>query len=330
MVDTETARDLLRLMLRIRIYEDEMEERFSEGEIPGFVHLSHGHEGTHAGVGLAVEDDDWLSLCYPRLHGIYIAAGVPMRDITAELYGKKTGSNKGKGGSMHLADRERHLYGTAGTIGSDHNPSAGIALAQQMLETGNVVVDVFGDGGTGRGSLHEALNFASMWDLPVVYVIDNNRRAISFETPKRVKMDPLAKVADTFDIPRTVVDGTDPENVLEAVSEGVERARNGGGPTVVESQVYRLKGHYIGDRQTYRTEEELEAVQEKHDPVKNYREKLLSEEVLTEGDLETMTGEIEEEVADAVEFARESELPDPSDAYEDVYSLPLYGQEGSR
>lgn len=317
-------------MLRIRIYEDEIEERFNEGEIPGFVHLSHGHEGTHAGVGLAVDDDDWLSLCYPRLHGIYIAAGVPMRDITAELYGKKTGSNKGKGGSMHLADRERHLYGTAGTIGSDHNPSAGIALAQKMLDTGNVVVDVFGDGGTGRGSLHEALNFASMWDLPVIYVIDNNRRAISFETPKRTKIENFADIADTFNIPKAVVDGTDPENVLDAVSEGVERARNGGGPTIVESQVYRLKGHFMGDPQVYRNEAEIEETLKQHDPVKNYREKLLSEGVITEGDLETMTGEIEEEVVDAVEYARESEMPDPSEAYEDVYSLPLYGQEGSR
>jgi TPP-dependent pyruvate/acetoin dehydrogenase alpha subunit len=325
--DTGISRQLLREMLRIRLFEEEVEDRFLEGEIPGFVHLSHGHEGTHAGLSLNIEDDDWLVPGYSRLHGLYIANGVPFKEIAAELYGKRNGPNKGKGGSMHLADASRNEMGTAGTIGSDQNPAVGIALAQQYLETGNIVVDAIGDGGTNRGTFHAALNFASLWNLPIVFIIDNNRFALSYRTSENVAAENLADYADPFQIPKAVIDGTDPETVHETLNEAFERARRGDGPTVVESKVYRLTGHFLGDKQEYRDEKEFERLREEHDPVKNYQERLLEEDVIDETTLDGMKEEIKSDVAEAIEYARESEYPDPEEAYEGVYNTPLYGGE---
>lgn len=326
-IDQDIARQLLRVMLRIRLFENEVSDRYFDGEIPGFVHLSHGHEGTHAGLSLNLEDDDWLVPGYSRLHGLYIANGVPMRDIAAELYGKRTGPNKGKGGSMHLADASRNELGTAGTIGSDQNPAVGVALAQQYLETGNVVVDALGDGGTSRGTFHTALNFASLWNLPIVFVIDNNRIALSYNTPENVTAENLADYADAFQIPKAVIDGTDPETVYETLNDAFDRARRGDGPTVVESQVYRLTGHYLGDKQEYRDMEEFERLKEEHDPVDNYREALLEEGVLDQATIDDMETEIHDEVEEAIEYARDSEFPAPEEAYEGVYNTPLYGRE---
>ena len=314
------------MMLRIRFFEDEVAERYQDGEIPGFVHLAHGHEGTHAALSLNIEDDDWLVPGNARLHGLYIANGVPLKNIAAELYGKRTGPNNGKGGSMHLADRSRRGYATAGTIGSDQNPAVGFAFAQEYLGTDDIVVNVIGDGGTNRGTFHAALNFASLWKLPVVFLIENNQYALSYSTSENVAAENLADYADPFGIPKEVIDGTDPERVYETLGEAFDRARSGGGPTVIETRVTRMEGHFLGDRQEYRDEDELQKAREE-DPVKNYCEKLLEEGVVDQADLERMESKIDAEVEEAIEFARDSDFPAPEEAYEGVYNTPLYGQE---
>ena len=173
-VDDETATHLLRKMLRITLAEDEIKELYGDGEIPGFVHLDYGHQGSHVGMGAAMGDGDWLAVGGARLVGQYMAKGVPLTEIMAELYGKTGGSNKGTGGQMHVSDVDRKLYGHAATIGSGQNPAVGLALAEQMKGTDNVAVTTIGDGGTSRGSFHTALVFAAYWSLPVVFIIENN------------------------------------------------------------------------------------------------------------------------------------------------------------
>ena len=312
-------------MLRIEIFEAETKARYGEGEIPGFVHLDHGHEGSHVGIGAAMRDEDWLAVGGARLIGQYIAKGVPFREIMAELYGRTGGSNKGHGGQMHVADIDRKLYGHAATIGSGQNPAVGLALAEVMKGTDNVAVTTIGDGGTSRGSFHTALVFAAYWDLPVVFVIENNQWAIS--TPAdSLPPDNLSDYGIPHRIHNESIDGCDVEEVYHTVSEAIERARNGGGPSVIENRVVRLVPHFEGDKETYRDEAELERAKEEKDPVKNYRERLLETGVIDRAELERMRDAIEDEVADAVEFARDSPEPEPEAAYEHVYRTPLYGQ----
>lgn len=324
-VQTEAAVDLLRRMLRIRWFEEEATRRSEDGEIPGFLHLCRGHEGSHAGMCAAMDPDDWLAVGGARLHGQYLAKGLPMDEVMAELYGKETGSNRGKGGSMHVSDVDRHLYGHAATIGSGQNPAVGLALAQQMRETDNVVMCTIGDGGTSRGSFHTALVFAAYWDLPVVFVIENNQWAIS--TPaESLSPENLSDYGEPHTIYTETIDGTDVETVYRTVSEAVGRAREGGGPSVIESRVYRLVGHFGADKETYRSEEERKHAEEVGDPLDNYRERLLADGTVTEEEYEEMEAEVQAEVEEAVEFARESEYPDSREAYEGIYRRPLYGQ----
>ncbi|THE64059.1 thiamine pyrophosphate-dependent dehydrogenase E1 component subunit alpha [Salinadaptatus halalkaliphilus] len=324
-VDDETARQFLEGMLRIDIFEEETKERFGEGEIPGFVHLSGGHEGSHIGMGAAMGDDDWLAVGGARLIGQYIAKGVPLPDIMAELYGRVGGSNKGHGGQMHVSDIGRKLYGHAATIGSGQNPAVGLALAEEIQETDNVAVTTIGDGGTSRGSFHTALVFAAYWDLPVVFVIENNEWAIS--TPaESLSPDHLSDYGIPHKMATESIDGSDVEAVYHTVSEAIERARNGGGPTVIESRVARLVPHFEGDKETYRDTDEYERLKEEKDPIENYRERLLERDIVTETGIEDMIANIETEVKEAVEFARESPEPEPEAAYDHVYRTPLYGQ----
>ncbi|WP_227134727.1 thiamine pyrophosphate-dependent dehydrogenase E1 component subunit alpha [Halorubellus salinus] len=325
-VDAETVDELLEQMVRIRRFEEGVLDEFSEGSVPGFVHLCHGHEASHAGMGVAMQPDDWLAVGGSRLHGQYIVKGVPFDEIMAELFGKATGPNGGKGGSMHLADVDRHLYGHAATIGSGQNPAAGLALAQQMRETGNVVLSTIGDGGTSRGSFHTALVFAAAWNLPVVYIIENNGFAISYSTQQQVGIDSLADYGKPLNIPSYSIDGSDPVAVYETISEAITRAREGGGPTLVESRVTRLRGHFEGDKQAYRTEEEARESNAERDPVTNFQERVIEAGHITAEAYDALVDEIDDEVGAAIQFAKDSPDPAPSTAYEDVLRLPLYGQ----
>jgi TPP-dependent pyruvate/acetoin dehydrogenase alpha subunit len=324
-IDDEMARHLFEEMLRIDVFEEETKERFGEGEIPGFVHLSGGHEGSHVGMSAAMRDDDWLAVGGARLIGQYIVKGVPLTEIMAELFGRVGGSNKGHGGQMHVSDVDRKLYGHAATIGSGQNPAVGLALAEEMKGTDNVAVTTIGDGGTSRGSFHTALVFAAYWDLPVVFIIENNQWAIS--TPaETLPPDNLSDYGIPHNMPTESIDGSNVETVYHTVSDAIEHARSGEGPTVIESRVARLVPHFEGDKEIYRDEEEYEQIKEEKDPIENYRERLLENDVLTETEIDEMVANIEEEVHEAVEYARESPEPEPEAAYDHVYRTPLYGQ----
>lgn len=325
-VDDDIAKELFQKMLRIRELEERIQELYGEGEIPGFVHLDYGHEGTHVGMGTAMQDSDWLAVGGARLIGQYVAKEVPLTKIMAELYGRTGGSNKGYGGQMHVADVDRKLYGHAATIGSGQNPAVGLALAEEMQGTDNVAVTTIGDGGTSRGSFHTALVFAAYWDLPVVFIIENNQWAIS--TPANsLSPDNLSDYGIAHNIHNESIDGSDVNTVYKTVSEAIERARNEEGPSLIESRVARLGPHFEGDKELYRDEAERERAHQEKDPVKNQRERLLEESIITEDEIEDMRATIQEEVENAVEFARESPEPDPQAAYESVYRTPLYGQE---
>ena len=249
-----------------------------------------------------------------------------MTEVMAELYGKRDGSNHGKGGSMHVSDVDRGLYGHAATIGSGQNPAVGLALSQELLDTGQVALTTIGDGGTSRGSFHTALVFAAYWNLPVVFVIENNNWAIS--TPaENLPPDHLADYGQPHNIPTEVVQGWDVEAVYGAVSEAVERARSGNGPTVIEAEVARLVGHFEADPESYRDPDQKAEDEEKRDPIRNYHDRLIEHGVLSEADIDELEAEIGAEVEEAVEFARESEFPEPEEAYDHMLKLPLYGQE---
>ena len=321
----DTSRELFRKMLRIREFEDRIKELYGEGEIPGFVHLDYGHEGTHVGMGLAMRDDDWLAVGGARLVGQYVSKGVPLNEIMAELYGRTGGSNKGYGGQMHVADVDRKLYGHAATIGSGQNPAVGLALAEEVQGTDNVVVNTIGDGGTSRGSFHTALVFAAYWNLPVVFIIENNQWAIS--TPSEdLAPDNLSDYGIPHKIHNESIDGSNVETTYQTISEALDRARNGNGSSLIECRVARLGPHFEGDKETYRSETEFETDKEEKDPLKNQRERLLDAGLLSEDEIEDMRATIGDEVEEAVEFARESPEPEPEAAYEGVYRTPLYGQ----
>jgi len=325
-VPEDVSRRLLETMVRIRQFENRSGDVYDQGEIPGFMHLSNGHEGSHAGIAVAKDDDDWWVPGGARINGQALAAGLSMDSVMAEMYGKRTGSNDGKGGHMHLSNVDEQFYGSAATIGQGPNPAAGFAVAQQMNETGNAVVSVVGDGSTTRGTFHTALNLAAVWELPVVFVIENNRFALSFNNEARLKGGDLADHAEKYGIPGKTIDGTDVELVYETVSDALQRAKRGDGPTVLEHKLHRLEGHYVGDKEDYR-EEDIETIRAEYDPVEKYREKLIEAGVLTEAEYEDIVAAAREDVDDAVEFARESEFPEPEAAYENLYETPLYGQE---
>lgn len=322
----QTKLTLFEEMLRIRRFENRVGELYAEGDVPGFMHLSNGHEASHAGIGVAKDAEDWWVPGGARVNGQALAAGLTMREVLAEIFGKETGSNSGKGGHMHVSNVDEQFYGSAATIGQGPNPAAGFALAQQQLGRDTGVVSVVGDGGTSRGTFHTALNLASVWDLPVVFVIENNRYALSFHTEERVEPKNLADRAENYGIPSRTIDGADVELVYNTIDDALQYVTSGNGPMVVEHKLHRLEGHYVGDKEEYR-ETDIESIREQYDPVSRYRDKLQQEGHLTDDEYESMIAEIDANVDDAVQFTDESDYPDPPAAYENLYNQPLYGGE---
>jgi len=325
--DEAVSTDVLERMLRIRRFESRVGDLYADGDVPGFMHLSNGHEASHVGISLAKDDDEWWVPGGARINGQALAAGLTMREVLAEIYGKATGSNRGKGGHMHVSNVDERFYGSAATIGQGPNPAAGFALAEQMKDTGKAVVSVMGDGTTTRGTFHTGLNLASVWNLPVVFVIENNEFALSYHTDAEVGGDgSLARFAESYDIPARSIDGSDVEAVRDTVSEALAHAREGNGPTVIEHKLHRLEGHYVGDKENYR-EQSIEEIRNEFDPVRNYRRTLEDAGLLTEEAYAELVDSVDEAVEEAVQFVHDSDFPDRSSAYEDRYRTPLYGQE---
>ncbi len=308
---------LLRTMVRIRVLEEGIEKHFLGGEIPGFAHLSIGQEAVAAGTCANLRADDSIASTH-RGHGHTLAKGTPMRAMVAELFARATGVCKGKGGSMHIADFSVGMLGANGVVAGGFGLVAGAALSAQQRKTDQVAVCFFGDGATNRGPFHENLNLCAVWNLPAIFVLENNQFASTTSTAETMKIADVAIRADGYGIPAVVVDGFDAFAVHDALGAAVARARAGDGPTFVECKTYRARGHYIGDPERYRRKADVEDVMSSSDPI--VRMQALLAEALGPEEFEALWREARAEFDDAVAFARSSPSPEKSEAFFGAYA----------
>ena len=318
----EIPRDTLVLMyermLKIRHFEDRAKDLFAAGEMPGFVHLYLGQEAVAVGACAPLNDDDYITSTH-RGHGHIIAKGGDVKLMMAELYGKATGYNKGKGGSMHIADPRLGILGANGIVGAGLPIATGAGLSAKLRNSGQVAVCFFGDGASNQGTFHEAINIAAAFDLPVVYVCENNLYAVGTRQSDVRKVEDIADRGVGYAIPGLAIDGNDAIAVYEACKEAVDRARAGMGPTLIECKTYRWRTHFEGEPDTYRPPEEVEAWI-RREPIAPYRKSLIEQGVLTEAEAAEVEANVLEELNQAVEFARQSPLPKPESALEDLWA----------
>lgn len=314
----ERLRALLHQMMLIRAFEEAAEQLYLQGLIHGTMHLSVGQEASAVGACAALRPTDYI-LSTHRGHGHCIAKGARVDLMMAEFFGKETGYCRGRGGSMHMADVETGNLGANGIVAGGVPMAAGVGLSIQMQRQDRVVLVFFGDGATNEGAFHESLNLAAIWNLPVIYFCENNQYAMSMAITRASKVEKLSDRACAYGIPGVTVDGNDLLAVYCATKEAVERARSGGGPTLIEAQTYRWKGHSKSDKQRYRTKEEVKAWQER-DPIARLAQKMLEASLLTENDLQQLQARVDEEIAAAIEFAKASPEPDPATIFEGVYA----------
>ena len=323
-IPNEKSIEMYRRMVKIRKFEEKAIELVERGELPGSVHTSIGEEGEIVGACMALEPDDY-EMGTHRSHGHPIGKGAELKPLMAELLGKKTGVNKGKSGSMHLADFSVGSLGETSIVGSGYPAAAGAALGSKLKGENRVCLCFFGDGASNQGTFHEAMNLAAIWKLPVIYLCENNLYAVTTPASYSVAVEDIADRAKGYDIPGVVVDGQDPIAVYEVVTEAVKRAREGLGPSLIEAKTYRYRHHAEGPMFagfTYRSDEELEKWR-KRDPITMFRDKLIKSNVLTEEQADEIEAEIQAEVEAAVTFAKESPYPEPQEAYEGLYSSPI-------
>ena len=309
---------MYRVMIRIRAFEERVAKEFSAGKIPGFVHLSIGQEAVAAGACANLTNEDYITSTH-RGHGHLIAKGGRTDRMMAELFGKKNGYNKGKGGSMHIADVDIGMLGANGIVGAGIPIAGGAAMSAQMQGTDQVAVCFLGDAATNTTRFHEGINLSACWNLPVVYIIENNMYGNSTNISKACKLADLADRACAYGIPGKTIDGNDVLTVFEVVGEAVDRARNGEGPTLIECKTYRWHGHFEGDTMTYRTKKELEEWIKK-DPIPRFRSHLAGMNILTKEYEAQINHEAQEEMEKAVKFAEESPFAALEEILEDVYA----------
>ena len=317
-IDKDKLIAMYRTMVKIRKFEERVSSEFAAGNIPGFVHVYIGEEASGTGSCATLRSDDFITSTH-RGHGHVIAKGGRPDLMMAELFGKKTGYCKGKGGSMHIADIDLGILGANGIVGAGITLAGGAALSAQMRGTDQVVLCFLGDGASNRGTFHEGVNLAAVWQLPVVYIIENNLYAEKTRISDTYKLTNLSDRAGAFGIPDVTVDGNDVIAVYEAVQIAVERARTGKGPSLIECKTYRMHGHFEGDPQTYKSAEEVEEWKKK-DPIEMFGKRLVEMKVLNEQDAEKIDAEIADEIEGAVKFAKESPFPAPEEALEDVFA----------
>jgi len=305
-------------MLKIRHFESRVRDLFAAGEMPGFVHLYLGQEAVAVGACAALEEGDYITSTH-RGHGHIIAKGGDVKRMMAELYGKATGYNKGKGGSMHIAAPSLGILGANGIVGGGIPIATGAGLSAKLRQSGQVTVCFFGDGASNQGTFHESINLASAFDLPVVYVCENNLYGVGTRQTNVRKVEDIADRGVGYGIPGLAVDGNDVIAVYEACKEAVGRAREGKGPTLIECKTYRWQTHFEGEPDTYRPPEEVEAwVQQ--EPIAAYRRLLIEQGVLTEAQADEIEAHVVEKLDQAVEFARQSPLPEPETALEGLWA----------
>ena len=310
------------LMLLIRRFEEKAGQLYGMQKIRGFLHLYIGQEAIAAGCMTATTPDDIFITAY-RDHGLAIAKGVSAKSCMAELYAKATGCSKGKGGSMHFFGVTQRFFGGHGIVGAQLGTGAGLAFAEQYKETDNVVLCFFGDGAARQGILHETFNMAMLWKLPVVFICENNDYAMGTSVERTSNVIDIYKLADAYEMPGDQVDGMAPETVHDAVTRAVKRAREKGGPTLLEIKTYRYKGHSMSDPAKYRSKEEVEEYKLK-DPIETTVVKLKKQFGVTDEDIEKINDRVKNEVEEAVKFADESPYPDDDEALKDVYMQKDY------
>jgi pyruvate dehydrogenase E1 component alpha subunit len=315
-------RKLLRDMLLIRRFEERAGEQYALGKVGGFCHLYIGQEAVAVGAMAALRDDDLL-MCSYREHGQALARGVSARAVMAELFGKATGSSGGKGGSMHIFDREKGFLGGHAIVAGHIPLVTGAAFAIKYKGGDQVAVAFFGEAAVNNGAFHEALNMAALWKLPAIYVCENNRYGMGTALERASAMYDIAARTCSYDMPGETVDGMDPLAVRGAMARAVKRARERYIPTLLEARTYRFMGHSMSDpiHGHYRTKEEVE-LQKARDPVVTFRRTLVDAGMLDDVMWESMQAEVEAEVEDAVRFADESPDPEPAELYTHVYRAP--------
>lgn len=305
-------------MVTIRRFEETAEKLFLDGEIPGFIHLYIGEEAIATGVCANLTNDDYIASTH-RGHGHTIAKGADIKKAMAELFGKKTGFCKGKGGSMHIADFSIGMLGANGVVGGGFNIAVGAAFAINYQKKKDVSVVFFGDGASNRGTFHEAINMAAAWNLPVIFLCENNQWASTTPHKTQTSVENISDRAVGYGIPGVICNGNDVFEVYNITKEAVERARQGGGPTLIEAKTYRIKGHFVGDPEMYRTREEVQEEFSRNCPIKNFEKKALKNNLMTQKEMDEITEEVEKLIEEAVEFARKSPYPDPSELFDDLY-----------
>ena len=314
----QQADTTLRTMWRIRRFEEAVDDLFARGLMHGTMHLSIGQEASAVGVTSALRPDDFITSTH-RGHGHTIGKGADLVRMMAELLAKETGYCRGRGGSMHIADVATGNLGANGIVAGGIPIATGAALAAVMRGSGQVVACFFGDGATNEGAFHEALNIASIWHLPVVFVCENNKYGMSFSTERSMAVHNVSERAVAYGMPGVTVDGNDVDAVFAAATEAVDRARRGEGPTLIENVTYRWKGHSKSDKNLYRTKDEIEEWKAK-DPIINFENAALAAGTLTQEDIDRVRAEIREEIRDAVRTANAAPDADPATLADAVFA----------
>ena len=318
----EFAVKLYETMCTIRKFEECVKHDFLAGEIPGFTHSYIGEEAIATGVCAALRDDDVIESTH-RGHGHCVAKGADVNRMMAEIFGKETGLCKGRGGSMHIADFSIGMLGANGVVGGGYNLATGAALAfRNVLKTDQVAVVFFGDGASNRGTFHEAMNAASAWKLPVIFVNEMNCWASTTPYRTTCNVENISDRAAGYHIPGVVVNGQDPFAVYEAAKAAVERARAGEGPTMIECKTYRIEGHFVGDPELYRSKEETMKIFHDTDPLKKFREKMAESmnNLVTSAECDEIDAKVDAKIKAAKEFAMDSKQPDASEYMKFVYA----------
>lgn len=320
-IDRETLIDIYRQMLLVRRFEEKSAEAYSAGKIGGFCHLYIGQEAVAIGAISAIRKEDYVLTSY-REHAHAIAKGISPDAVMAELYGKATGCSKGKGGSMHMFDKEVNFLGGHAIVGGQIPLATGVAFASKYKGTDQVTLCFFGEAAVNQGAFHESLNMAQLWKLPCIYICENNQYGMGTSLERAMSSQDISQKACAYDIAAEFVDGMDVLAVREATLRAVERARKSYLPTLLEVRTYRFMGHSMSDPGNYRTRAEIERHQER-DPIKLFSASLKEEGILSDSEFQKIEAEVKEQVEHAVEFAEQSPLPDPKELYTDVYADPI-------
>ncbi len=313
--------EMLKKMMEIRYFEEKVVDQYARGAVPGLAHLYIGEEAVAVGACMNLTDDDYITSTH-RGHGHCIAKGGDLKPMMAELFGKRTGYCKGKGGSMHIAAYEKGILGAMGIVGSGGPIAVGAALGIKKQKLDRVVVCFFGDGASNEGATHEAMNLASVHKVPVVFVCENNLYGISVAQHRHQAIKDIAVRAAGYNMPGVIVDGMDVVAVYEAVNKAGKRAKAGEGPTLVECKTYRFRGHHEGDPNLgtrYRTKEEMSAWKEKC-PIDSLKKKLIRDKIAKQKEIEEIEEDVKRRVEEAFEYSRVSPFPEPEETLDDLFA----------